>query len=59
MRELRLRDRRGPQKDRWREFGRLTWRLLAVLQGRQRGRRSECGVTEEAGQNPQPGDREI
>lgn len=43
--ELRAGGIRG-QKDRWREFGRLTGRLLAVLQGRQRGRRSESEVTE-------------
>lgn len=30
----------------WWEFGRLKWRLLAVLQGRWRARRAESAVTE-------------
>lgn len=40
----------------WWEFGRLKWRLLAVLQGRRRGRRSECEVTEGRQSEPPAGD---
>lgn len=40
----------------WWEFGRLKWRLLAVLQGRRRGRRSESEVMERRQSEPPAGD---